>query len=545
MPNDIDEDNFLEEDAMEEYKALYYAEVKEHLSAINSSLLAYERNPSENKHIEEIFRSVHTIKGSSSMMGYEEISQLAHSIEDVFDLARHGKKISTDLIDLFFQAFDQIEIYITELEKKKHPEICFNEIIDMIQNYSTKLNENEETKTPNIKINEDNYKLNSIESIRVKTDELDQLMNLVGELVINKSQLNQVVSKIDIPEIKHNLNNVDRISTELQDIVTQIRMVPVNHIFNRFPRLVRDLSHQKKKQVRLVIEGKGIELDRKILEEISEPLIHILRNAVDHGIESPKKRSNLGKSEEGLINIKAKRNQENIIIEVSDDGAGINPETIKKKAIDENIITKSETESMTENQLINLIMINGFSTVNDVTELSGRGVGMNIVKNRIESLGGSVVIDSELGKGTKLTIKLPLSLSIIKAMLIETWGNNYAIPLNFIEEIVSVEKNYVHNLGHFEAIQLREQSLRLFHLRDLLNLSSVNKKRLHILIIKNEEDKFGLVVDSIIGMREIMTKKLSSSLQNIKGLSGVTILGDGRVILVIDPITLVNKKLIS
>ncbi|MCB2172696.1 chemotaxis protein CheA, partial [archaeon] len=385
-------------------------------------------------------------------------------------------------------------------------------------------------------------KFSSIESIRVKTDDLDKLLNLVGELVISKGQLNEVIMN-KTSSVKHTLGTVDRISLELQDIVTKIRMVPAERVLNRFPRLVRDLSREQGKEIKLVMEGKEIELDRKILEEIGEPLIHLLRNAVDHGIEAPMVREACGKDRVGFIRIVAERNQENILIRVCDDGAGIDPQRIKAKALEAGLFSSAELEAMSDKQLVNLIMINGLTTSEDVTSISGRGVGMNIVKTKIEKLGGSIVIESVMGEGTEFLLKLPLTLSILKAILIECAGEVYAVPMSFVEDIEVVERSIVQNLGYLEAVRVGGRTIRVVDLRRLLGVGAGDSDVLHLLIVKNEGDRFGLVVDSVLGMREIMTKKLWDSLQRIRGISGVTILGDGRVIIVLDPVSIYNDGL--
>jgi two-component system chemotaxis sensor kinase CheA len=365
-------------------------------------------------------------------------------------------------------------------------------------------------------------------------------MNLIGELVINKGQLTQIASLLKIPELKHTLENIDRLSTELQDIVTHIRMVPVGQVFNRFPRLVRDLSRQTGNEVSFIMDGKDIELDRKVLEEIGEPLIHLLRNAVDHGIEAPSVREANGKPREGTIRLTASRNQDHIMIIVEDDGAGIDHEKIREKALREKILTEAEANSMTKDQLLNLILLNGFTTATNVTEVSGRGVGMNVVKTKIEALGGTIIMKSTKGVGSRFALRLPLTLSILKAMIVKSGDSIYAIPIKFVEENVSVKKEMLHSLGKDSAIKLRDRILKIVNLGHLLGTPVMDDENGYkqILVIDDETTHFALEVDNIMGMQEIMTKNVKESLQGIDGISGVTILGDGRVVIVIDPVNL-------
>ena len=257
------------------------------------------------------------------------------------------------------------------------------------------------------------------QTVRVKFDQLDKLMNLVGELVINKIALLQVTADNHTGDgLKRITENIDRLTADLQDLVMQVRMVPVSQVFDRFPRLVRDLSLKEKKKIDLIMEGREIEVDRSVLDEIGEPLIHLLRNSVDHGIELPEEREGTGKNEKGQIVLSAQRNGNQVIIEIYDDGAGIDPEKIKISAVKKGIATQAELDKMTKEQLINLIFLPGFSTAKEITETSGRGVGMDVVKTKIQALGGIVHIDSQVGKGTRTTIKLPITLAIIQAILV-------------------------------------------------------------------------------------------------------------------------------
>lgn len=539
--NSTDDSSF--DSGMEEYKDLFYLEVKEHLQTINDCLIIYEKTPTDLNCLDEVFRSAHTIKGSSAMMGYDDISSLTHAMEDAFDYLRKGSGTPDGIMDLFFKSLDLIENKIKNLENSINEEIDIEKLVNDIRSsfQNAKKNDNITAVTKPTDESED-FKLESIKSIRVQTNELDRLMNLMGELVINKGQLNRIASTYDIPELKHNLENIDRLSVELQDIVTHIRMVPVGQVFSRFPRLVRDLSHQRDKRISLELIGKDIELDRKVLEEIGEPLIHLLRNAVDHGIETPDVRELHGKPREGTIRLIAERNQDHILITVIDDGAGMDSEKIRRKAIKEGHLSENEANAMSESQILNLIMLNGFSTATNVTEVSGRGVGMNVVKTKITALGGTLQINSEKGSGTTFSLKLPLTISILKAMIVEIDKRIFAIPIKFVRENVSMKTSELHNLGHESVIPIRDKILKVVHLGNLLNIPFQENDVKQILIIHDETTTFGLEVDSIIGMREIMIKNLKESLKGLVGVSGVTILGDGSVILVLDPVDLILSQ---
>jgi two-component system chemotaxis sensor kinase CheA len=375
------------------------------------------------------------------------------------------------------------------------------------------------------------------QTVRVKFDQLDKLMNLVGELVINKIALLQVTADNHTQDgLKRITENIDRLTADLQDLVMQVRMVPVSQVFDRFPRLVRDLSIKEKKKINLLMEGREIEVDRSVLDEIGEPLIHLLRNSVDHGVEPPEERQANGKVETGQIVLSAQRNGNQVIIEVYDDGSGIDPEKIKISALKKGVATQTELDKMTKEQLINIIFLPGFSTAKEITETSGRGVGMDVVKTKITALGGTVHVDSQVGKGTRTTIKLPITLAIIQAILVTDTQETFAIPTSQVSEIVRVKKSDVQKLGKTEAIVVRDHVIPMMHLHKLLHLPESDEAELELLIIYlgDEHTKMALAVDSVLRQQDILVKSLNDALSGIKGVSGATILGDGQVVLVLD-----------
>lgn len=384
----------------------------------------------------------------------------------------------------------------------------------------------------------------SAQTIRVKFDQLDKLMNWVGELVINKIALMQVTADSKNEGLKRITENIDRLTADLQDLVMQVRMVPVSQIFDRFPRLVRDLSLKKGKKIELVMEGKEIEVDRTVLDEIGEPLIHMLRNSIDHGIEAPNERENAKKEPTGKIKLSAVRNGDHVIIEVEDDGAGIDPEKIKASAIKKGFTTQADAEKMTKEQLINMVFLPGFSTAKEITDTSGRGVGMDVVKTKIAALGGTVHLETYIGQGTKTIIKLPLTLAIIQAILVKDSEQTFAIPTSQVSEIVKARKSEVRSLGKTDAILVRDRVIPVVHLHKLLGIEGEDEEDLELLItyLGDENTKVGLVVDSVLRQQDILVKNLNEALSGIKGISGATILGDGQVVLVLDVGQFVNRS---
>ncbi|ADB58423.1 chemotaxis protein CheA [Archaeoglobus profundus] len=384
-------------------------------------------------------------------------------------------------------------------------------------------------------------KLRKNESIRVNIEQLDTIMNLVGELVIGKGRLIQIAQDYDIPELKEAVSVMDKAITSLQDEIMRIRMVKVERVFSKFPRMVRDLARKLGKKVELIIEGQDTELDRTVLDEITDPLIHIIRNAVDHGIETPEERKKAGKSEVGKIVLSARREKNNVVIEIEDDGRGIDVEKVKKKAIEKGLITPAEAESMSEDEIKMLIFAPGFSTKDKATEVSGRGVGMDVVKTRVEKLGGNVKIYSEKGKGTKIVITLPPTVAITKALLIRVGNEDFAIPLSSVVEAIYVTEENYKVLHGTPFLYVRNNLIPAFRLRELFNIKNGKAEREVGIIVEREGDRIALIADAITDQLEIVIKPLTSFLSKVRGFSGITILGDGRVVPIIDVSTLLGR----
>lgn len=382
----------------------------------------------------------------------------------------------------------------------------------------------------------------SVQGIRVNIKDLDSLMNLVGELVISKIRLMQIASTYGFRDLTETLDNLDRLTSELQDDVMQMRMVEVAQVFNRFPRMVRDLSKAKGVKINFNIIGKEIGLDRTVLDEIGDPIMHLLRNAIDHGIESSKDRIAKGKSEVGNINLIAKREKDHVEIIVEEDGKGLDLESIKASAIKKGVVSKEEASKLTEKEMINLVFAPGLSTAKKVTDVSGRGVGMDVVKTKITALGGTVEVYSKKDEGTRFTLNLPLTLAIIQALLVNLDNDIYAIPLSNIKETIGIQAEDIKTILGKEAILLRGNVLPLLRLNDVLNLSTKiksNTKNLAAVVVDKAGKSIGIIVDSLIGQQEIVVKSLSSSLEKVKGFAGATILGDGNVALILDVATLI------
>ncbi|MCW4035311.1 MAG: chemotaxis protein CheA [Candidatus Bathyarchaeota archaeon] len=660
---------------MEQYKEEFIDEAREHIETLTQSLLTLEKDPTNTDALNDIFRSAHTLKGSSGMMGYKDLQDLAHAMEDIFDGLRKGGQVSSDLIDVLLECIDalttrlesiqdgtdekieteqfvqrlhEISKQTKEAPKKgkaaskkktsKKPEVsefgekennqikkalksgnsCFllkvkftddcgfkslraNMVLENLSKkgkivsttpdkkgieaekideelkivFVTKSDKNEVAECAKSVCEVDTVQVNSYDddssaepkqvpqkeseptkskptidaktaqTVRVHFEQLDELMNLTGELVINKIALLQMTSELKNDSLRRLTGNIDRLTADLQDLAMQIRMVPVSQVFDRFPRLVRDLSRKKGKKINMIVEGRDIEVDRTVLDEIGQPLIHIIRNSVDHGIEQPEERKTAGKNPTGTLKLVAKRKGEQVIIEVEDDGAGINPEKVKNSAIKKGFISEAEAAAMSNEQLTNLIFLPGMSTSKTITETSGRGVGMDVVKTKTVALGGSVNMETRVGMGTKLSLRLPPTLAIVTSLLVKDSNQTFAIPTSIVSEIVRVDCEQVKSLGSFRAIVVRGRVLPLLHLHSLLGLEdSGESEYLEVLVThgSNENEKVGLVVDFVIGQQEIMIKPLAETMVNTKGYSGFTILGNGRVIPVLDLANYISRE---
>ncbi|MGD9491263.1 MAG: chemotaxis protein CheW, partial [Methanoregulaceae archaeon] len=370
-----------------------------------------------------------------------------------------------------------------------------------------------------------------IKNIRVDITRLDRMMNLIEDLVINRGRITQVAEKYRIKELDETLNMVERSVSDLQDLMMKIRMIPLNHTFNRFPRTVRDLAHREGKEVEFIIEGGETELDRSVMDGLNDPLLHLIRNAIDHGIEIPEKRVAAGKPPKGTLLLSAKRDRDNVIITIEDDGGGINADRVKEKAVRAGLITSEAAEALSREEAYELLFCPGFSTAEVITDVSGRGVGLDVVKNSIESLKGTVRVDSTEGTGTKFELLLPPTMAIVNVMMVRINNRRCAIPVNNVVEVASLSEGKIHRIGQQEAIVVRDEVLALDRLDDMFGRSERSEI---LVIVQNQNRKRSLAVDMIEGQQEVVIKPLSTIVGLCRGVSGVTIPGDGEVVPVLD-----------
>ncbi len=380
------------------------------------------------------------------------------------------------------------------------------------------------------------------QSVRVDIDKLDTLMNLMGELVINKVRLEQIGQTHRLAELTETLEQMDRVTTDLQNIVMKVRMVPVSAVFNRFPRMVRDVSKELNKEINLTIEGEETELDRTVIDEIGDPIMHLLRNSLDHGVEHPDDREAKGKPRTGEVGLIARHEGNNVVIMVTDDGAGINADVIRRKAVEKGMISQEDADKLDDADAVRLIFLPGFSTADKITDISGRGVGMDVVRSKIEALSGHVDVETKIDEGSVFKIKLPLTLAIIQAMLVKVQEEMYAIPLGSIDSTINIQSTDIKTVRNKEVIVLRGEIIPIIRMEETLQVPHVkDSDEIFVVVVHAGEAKAGIVVDNLIGQQEIVIKTLGNLFAGLKMFSGATVLGDGRVALILDVATMMQQ----
>ncbi len=379
-------------------------------------------------------------------------------------------------------------------------------------------------------------KSREIKNIRVDIQRLDRMMNLVEDLVINRGRLEQIAKKHGIKEFDEALSMVGRSVSDLQNLMMGIRMMPLERIFNRLPRVVRDVANHDGKEVELTIEGGETELDRSMMDGLSDPLLHLIRNGVNHGIETPEIRKASGKLPKGSLRLSARRDKDNVVIEIEDDGAGIDPEKLRKKGVERGLMTAEAAANATKEELVGLLFEPGFSTAETITDISGRGVGLDVVKKTIESLKGTIKVETEVGRGTRFELVLPPTMAIIDVMMVHINGMRCAIPISNVVEVAQTRPEAIHRIGNTEAILLRDQTLPMHRLEDMFGRA---EKSNTLVVLQNNGRRCCIVVDTVDGQQEVVVKPLSNIAGNCRGISGITIPGDGDVVPVLDVNTMI------
>ncbi|MDG4656178.1 chemotaxis protein CheA [Ectobacillus antri] len=621
---------------------IFFEESQEHLQALNENVLVLENNPANLAVVSEIFRSAHTFKGMSATMGYTEMADLTHKMENVLDEVRSGNlSVTPAIIDIIFECIDNLEKMVADVQAGGWGNIDARQTTNKIEAIlsGTTVKEvviSEETATQkegdawqiHIWIREDamlkavravmcmealrgygdivktvpdlecieadefgNYlmleyatektvddikeillDISDVEkidiivpekkeekvvdvqekatqtistkvesrSIRVPLERIEKLMNMFEESVIERGRIDELAHAIQNKELLEHLNRLGDISKDIQNLLLNMRMVPIETVFKRFPRMVRSLAKDLGKKIDLEIIGEETEVDKIVIDEIGDSLVHLVRNAVDHGIETVEERQKAGKPETGKLTLEAFHSGNHVIIQISEDGRGIHKAKVLQRAISKGIISETEGAKLSEREIYELILRPGFSTAEVVSDLSGRGVGLDVVKHTIHSLGGQLLIDSEEGKGSTFRIELPLTLSIIQSMLIQTEQTRYAIPLGNIVEAIRIQKEDIQILQGRDVLNYRDQIIEIIELGAVFGEDekgqNKEEKMVPVLILKNARRVYGLIVKNIIGQREIVLKSLGDFFADSSAyFSGATILGDGKVVLILNP----------
>ncbi len=535
----------------------FLMESKENIEELDEKFVELEQNPDDKELLSSIFRVMHTLKGTSGFFGFSTLQAISHAAEEILSKLRDGVgRADQETIDILLKATDHIKTIVAFIEKeKKEPDgDTYKEFIEKIKRFTERIGKEGQKEEQDEKEDTEEQGIEKVETpeegkatlfqtvethIRVDVGLLDKLMNLAGELVLSRNRLVQISNIINDPEVISATQRLSLVTTELQEEIMKTRMQPIGTVFNKFPRIVRDLARMADKKIKLNIEGADTELDRSIIEAIKDPLTHIIRNSVDHGIEPLEDRVKAGKPAVGHILLKAYHEGGQVIIEIKDDGAGIDIEKVKKKAIEKGIITEPELLNLSDREAIELIFKPGFSTAEKVTNISGRGVGMDVVKTNIEKLGGSIDIQSIKGKGTTIRMKIPLTLAIIPALIVNCHNQRYAIPQVNLKELVILDKKEIDNevqfIGNSRFYRLRNNIIPIFYLEEILGLPCTEKReKMSIVILNSGTLEFGLIVDSIWDSEEIVVKPLDKHFQGVSVYAGATLMGDGGIALILD-----------
>ncbi len=545
----------------EDLKA-FVVESTENINQLEADLVALETHPSDPDLLTRIYRNFHTLKGNGGFLGLNALESITHAAENLLSRLREGQlTLTADITTGLLQVIDAVRIILTALETTGEAgETDFTDLTDTLARLQTPTDSSEaREKTPSahpapaFAASAVLHTSNIADSaIRVDVKLLDDLMNLVGELVLCRNQILEFANSQSDSYLTDTSQRLNLVTTELQEGVMKTRMQPIRQLWSKFPRVVRDLSRSVNKQVRLVMEGEDTELDKTLLEAIADPLTHIVRNCIDHGVEPPSQRTEAGKPPEGQLCLRAAHESGYVNIEISDDGAGINPDLLRQKAIASGLLKPEQVSRMTDMEALNLIFTPGLSTAEQVTNLSGRGIGMDVVRTNLEKIGGAIDVQSRLGEGTHFRLKIPLTLAIVPTLIVTCGGDRYAIPQVSLLELVRLEGE--HALQGVEMVhgapvyRLRGNLLPLVYLSHELKLEprSVNHTGLSAVDTDNQDDtlnivvlqaidkSFGVVVDSINDTQEIVVKPLGKQLKSINCFAGATIMGDGRVALILD-----------
>lgn len=564
----------MDDDA--EIIAEFLVESHENLDQLDSDLVELEQQPDSRERLSSIFRTIHTIKGTSGFLAFNRLEQLTHVGETLLSRLRDGEAVMTPAIaEALLTMVDTTRALLEVIErtsKDVDPAVDVAPVVALIERLlSGEADEEPPASAPAEVVPDPAVEPVAVEpaaagwdgaerrhtppeaaeppegverrtvvdsSVRVDVDLLDNLVDLVGELVLTRNQIMQRTGSADDPELARASQRLDLVASELQESVMQTRMQPIGQVWSKMPRVVRDLSHQLGREVELVMEGHETELDRSLLEAIKDPLTHLVRNSLDHGIERPEDRLANGKAAKGTLSLRAFHESGQVVVEITDDGKGIDPERIGAFALERGVVTRDQLARMDSREVLGLIFRPGFSTAAEVSNISGRGVGMDVVRTNIERIGGSVDVTSEVGRGTTTRVRIPLTLAIIPALVVGEGGERYAIPQANLVELVRLEgedlRRQVVDLAGGPVLRLRGKLLPLVALAEALGVTPEESEALTVVVLQSDDVRFGLCVSAVHDTQEIVVKPIGRQLKGLQTYAGATIMGDGRVALILD-----------
>ncbi len=596
-------DHPIHDDDMQPIVESFVVETTEIFDGLESDLLRLENHPDDEELVDQIFRAVHTVKGTSGFLSLEQLSVLAHHFEEVLGKLRDGTlDFQPAMTDVMLNAFDFMKVLTQQVIDRDLQPLDLDDVLAALEAISEGTFDPDDAAhlaaapdpvaedasdappdDPSSAADDDPASAaddgrsrpsgNAPDTIRVEVDRLNALMDLVGELVLGRNRLLQLISDMRaarrstasdtdahsfedlLRELDEASDQVDFTTTELQSAVMRTRMVQIGQVFGKFPRVVRDLSREFDKNIELVVEGEDTELDKSLVEEIGDPLVHLIRNAADHGIEPPEERTKKGKDPCGRIRLTAAHEGNHIVIEIADDGAGLDADALKAKAVEKGLLAPNEVEDMSDAEAYQLIFRPGFSTAEQVSQVSGRGVGMDVVKTNLATLNGTIDITSTPGEGTCFTLKLPLTLAIIQSMLVKSGAETFAIPLYAVSEAIRLEPGMTETIQGGEVMQHRDRVLPLIRLDAALDvpvpnaggeqarpLDASGTRNAYAVIVNVAHRRAAVVVDDLIAQEEVVIKPLGDYLKTVPGIAGTTILGDGQVIMILDVGEVIQMK---
>ncbi|PKN16062.1 MAG: chemotaxis protein CheA [Deltaproteobacteria bacterium HGW-Deltaproteobacteria-23] len=534
----------------------YLEDANGHVDAVEVSLMELEKRWTGGVFDENLLTlllgSLHTLKGNSGMMGFTSVQQYVHKLESALKNLQEGiVPVSSAVFEGLYTAVSALRSNFSRLAANHKAPIEFSDEMSALEllffNKDSVPESLPSGNQPQAQLNargtDVSYITQKSSTLKVSFEKLDELLNLVGELVIHRTALNtlekrlqeKITDRVLLEAFSEASQLIGKSSADLREAIMKARMLPIKSVFQRFQRLVRDNSHKSGKEIHLKFEGEETELDKTVIDEIGEPLLHLIRNAVDHGVESKDERRRAGKSPAGTITLKACHESNHIVIAVEDDGCGMDAEKIRRSAAAKGLISLEEAQGLSEQESLQLLFLPGFSTSSKVTETSGRGIGLDVVKKIVTSLNGMIEISGKPEKGSRFTIKLPLTLAIITALMVDVADETFAIPLSGVLESIRVQSSEIHEVGGSEVINLRERLLPIHRLDSFFwHKNSDSRDYEYIVVVGSGDKRGGLVVDRLIGQQEIVIKALDDYLGDLPGISGGTVLGDGNISMIVD-----------